>query len=132
VPFWRQACAEERTQACPYLEDMQQTYCVRGSAWACNEFGVLLAQRERDFAGAAEAFQRGCDLGLRAGCANIDTIRAGTATFETALPTLDDYPIILRGTKGPITDRTPSTLYARACDQGWPDACARGGGSGGD
>jgi hypothetical protein len=132
VPFWQQACAEERTQACPYLEDMQQTYCVRGSAWACNEFGVLLAQRERDFAGAAEAFQRGCDLGLRAGCANIDTIRAGTATFETALPTLDDYPIILRGTKGPITDRTPSTLYARACDQGWPDACARGGGSGGD
>jgi hypothetical protein len=130
VPFWQQACAEERPQACPYLEDMQQTYCFRGSAWACNEFGVLLAQRERDFAGAAEAFQRGCDLGFRPGCANITMIRAGTGAFETALPTLADYPIILRGTKGPITDRTPSTLYARACDQGWPDACARGGGPG--
>ena len=130
VPFWQQACAEERPYACPYLENMQQTYCVRGSGWACNEFGVLLAQRELDLGGAAEVFQRGCDLGFRAGCANGGIVRAGAGTFDRPPPTLNDYPLILRGTKGPISDRTPSTLYARACQQGWPGTCGQNGGSG--
>ena len=42
-------------------------------------------------------------------------------------PTLADYPIILRESKGPITDLRPSALYARACSQGWPDTCAQAG-----
>jgi hypothetical protein len=45
--------------------------------------------------------------------------------FEQAMPTLADYVIVLRGSKGPIADRTPSALHARACGQGWPDACGR-------
>ena len=125
VPFWQQACAEERPYACQYLADMEQTHCFRESGWACNEFGVLIAQREFDFAGAAESFQRGCRFGFPASCTNRDRLSGGARTFERGAPTLDDYPIILRGTKGPIDDRTPSTLYARACEQGWPDACAR-------
>jgi hypothetical protein len=131
VPFWQQACAENRSYACPYLEDMQATYCFRGSGWACNEYGVLLAQRERDLGGAAEAFQKGCELGFPSGCANLNTVRpGGTAAFASSPPTLTDYPIILRGTKGPITDSTPSTLYARACEQGFPRTCGQGGGAG--
>ena len=45
------------------------------------------------------------------------------AAFERAPPPLDDYPIILRGSKGPITDRDPAALRALACRQGWPGAC---------
>jgi hypothetical protein len=130
VPFWQQACAEERPNACGYLENMQQTYCVRGSGWACNEFGVLLAQRERDIDGAIEVFQRGCDLGFEASCDNGSVVRAGDSTFDRPPPTASDYPIVLRGTKGPIVDQTPASLYARACAQGWPGTCRPGGGSG--
>jgi hypothetical protein len=42
---------------------------------------------------------------------------------QTALPSLEDFPIILRGSKAPITDLTPVALYARACNQGWPGTC---------
>jgi hypothetical protein len=125
VPFWQQACAEARPYACQYLTDMQQTHCVRRSGWSCNDFGVSAAQRDFDFAAAADAFQRGCELGFPASCRNRDSLAAGARTFERAPPTLDDYPIILRGTKGPVTDQTPSSLYARACKQGWPDTCGR-------
>jgi hypothetical protein len=52
-------------------------------------------------------------------------MNAGTEPVERGNPTLADYPIILRGSKGPITDRTPAALYARACLQGWPDTCGR-------
>jgi hypothetical protein len=38
-----------------------------------------------------------------------------------------DYPIILKGSKGPITERTPADLYALACREGWPDTCGRTG-----
>jgi hypothetical protein len=125
VPFWQQACAEARPYACQYLADMQQTHCVRGSGWSCNDFGVSAAERNFDFAAAADGFQRGCELAFPTGCTNRDRISAGGRTFERAPPELKDYPIILRGTKGPISDRTPSLLYARACEQGWPDTCGR-------
>jgi hypothetical protein len=125
VPFWQQACTEERPYACAYLADMQQTYCVRESGWACNEYGVMLARLAHDLPGAAESFQRGCMLGFPTSCANRDSLSSGGRTFERADPTLNDYPIILRGTKGPISDRTPSALQARACEQGWPGACGQ-------
>ena len=38
-------------------------------------------------------------------------------------PTAVDYQFILRGSKGPIRDREPAELYARACELGWPNAC---------
>jgi len=129
VPFWQQACAQERPYACEYLESMHQTHCVRESAWACNEYGLLMAQREFDVAGARESFERACTLGFATGCANFEKLSGGLRTFEHATPTLHDYPIILRGTKGPITDTVPSALYARACQQGWPDTCGRADGA---
>jgi hypothetical protein len=43
-----------------------------------------------------------------------------------ALPTLADYPIILRGSKGPVRERTPERLTSLACRQGWVHACAGG------
>jgi hypothetical protein len=111
LPFWDQACREGQPRACAYLANLRTIFCNAGSGWACNE---------------AASFERGCRLGFVPACRN--ALRPASApnenrTFERAPPTLADYPIVLRGGKGPLTDRTPSTLIARACDQGWPDAC---------
>ena len=72
----------------------------------------------------ALAFARGCELGFEPACDNLRAMaEAMSASFERAPPRLDDYPIILRGSKGPIADREPAALHARACRQGWPGAC---------
>ena len=110
LPFWDQACRAGRPRACAYAADLQSIYCSAGSGWACNEAG---------------SFERGCRLGFLPACRNAVRLSNGNAPFERARPTLADYPIVLRGGKGPIPDRTPSALRARACEQGWPDACAR-------
>lgn len=123
VPFWQQACGEGRPHACAYLAVLHSNFCRQGSGWACNELAILQAEREPDRTEAAAWFERGCELGFTPACRNIERTIAVTATAETASPTLQDYPIILRGSKAPITDLTPSALYARACSQGWPDTC---------
>jgi hypothetical protein len=137
LPFWQQACDEGRPYACPYLADLQVSFCSQGSAWSCNEAGiqhVLLAQsgedqRRLDAAGAAQHFNRGCELGSAVACENVRRMANGILRLASAAPTVEDYPIILRGSKGPITDRRSTALYERACDQGWPGACGRGGSS---
>ena len=135
VPFWQQACTEGRPYACPYLADMQLRFCRSGSAWACNEAGVLhvaLARsgedaRRLDPLDAAGALQQGCDSGFELACHNLEALTVGLGSLERGPPALDDFPIILRGTKGPITDYSPAYLYARACSQGWADTCGRTG-----
>jgi hypothetical protein len=135
LPFWQQACEAGRPYACPYVADLQVTYCAQGSAWSCNEAGIhhlLLAQsgedgRRLDAAGAVPHFTRGCDLGSAVACENVRRMAAGAARLASAAPTVEDYAIVLRGSKGPIADRTPAALYARACEQGWPDTCDRAG-----
>jgi len=123
LPFWRQACTDERPYACSYVANVQSSFCSRGSGWACNEIGILQAQRELDPAAAAESIQRGCGLGFVPACDNINRLTAGAGTLQSAPPMVEDYPIILRGSKGPVTERTPSALYALACKEGWPDTC---------
>ena len=133
VPFWQGACGEGRPYACSYLAGMQLTFCRSGSGWACNEAGMLqLAlsrsgedQRRVDPLDATATLRRGCDLGFGPACQNLDSLTSGLGTFEHGPPRLEDYPIILRGTKGPITDHSPASLYARACSQGWDDTCGR-------
>ena len=62
-----------------------------------------------------------CGQGSRWAC-TVEQIDPGNA--RGPLPTLDDYPIILRGSKGPIRDRRPADLTALACREGWTHACA--------
>jgi hypothetical protein len=132
MPFWRKACEDGRAYACPYLADMQIGACNRGSGWACNEAGLLHIalsrsgedSRRLDPAGAAEPLDRGCQLRFEAACRNLRTLTSGGA-LTSAPPTLKDYPIVLRGSKGEIRERTPSALYALACREGWPDTCAQ-------
>ena len=126
LPFWRQACTDEREYACPYLENVVSNRCDRGSGWACNELGILQAERELDHAGAAESIRRGCALGFSPACVNANRV-ATAGTPESAPPTLEDYPIILRGSKGPITERSRAALEALACRQGWPGTCQQRG-----
>jgi hypothetical protein len=132
MPFWRKACEDGRPYACPYLADLQVSACNRGSGWACNEAGMLHIALSRsgedarrlDPAGAAEPLERGCRLGFEAACGNLEVLTKGGA-LTGAPPTLKDYPIILRGSKGEIRERTPSDLYKLACREGWPDTCNR-------
>ena len=133
LPFWRKACEDGRAYACPYLADLETSFCDRGSGWACNEAGLMHIALSRsgedlrrlDPARAAEPLRRGCELGFAAACGNLRTLTSGSGTFASAPPALDDYPVILRGSKGEIREREPSALYALACHEGWPGTCGR-------
>src|SRR5262245_24266133 len=124
VPFWQQACQQGRPDACRYLADMQARHCNSGSGWACNELGILQARREHDYVGALESMQRGCERGFLPACDNASR-RTGGDAFKSGPPTMRDYPIVLRGSKAPITERSPAALLARACREGWAGACGR-------
>ena len=132
LPFWQQACEDGRSYACPYLADLESSFCDQGSGWACNQAGLMHLALSRsgedlrrlDPAGAAKPLQRGCSLGFEVACGNLDTLNTGTGAFATASPALADYPIILRGSKGAIREREPAALYALACREGWPGACS--------
>jgi hypothetical protein len=67
-----------------------------------------------------------CDRGSSWSCHEFSILnaQAGYSRSMSAPPTLDDYPIILRGSKGPIRERTPAALNALACRQGWTEACS--------
>jgi hypothetical protein len=122
TPFWEQACATDRRDACLNLYFLQDGYCADGSAWACNEIGVLLAERYDNRPRAAAAFERACALQFSAACDNARTLARGGALRRDA-PTAADYRVILRGSKGPLRDTDTATLFARACTLGWPEAC---------
>ena len=132
LPFWQAACAGDRPGACRYLAARLSGHCAAGSGWACNEIGVLLRTRPEAAAAAGEAdpraasaawFDQGCALGFGPACRNLGPTAGAPGPFDRAPPTPDDWPVVLRGSKGPVADRTPGALLARACRQGWPDAC---------
>jgi hypothetical protein len=122
TPFWEQACAAARRDACLNLYFLQEGYCADGSAWACNEVGILLAERYGNRATAAAAFNRACTQQFAAACDNAEALANGSALRRDS-PTPADYRHILRGSKGPIEDLEPEELYARACELGWPGSC---------
>jgi len=93
LPFWQQACAEGRPYACPYLESIVSSDCDRGSMWACEELAIL----------------------------QDDSARYHPRTLARA--SADDYPIVLRGSKGPIRNVSRAGLEALACHEGWPGTC---------
>ena len=124
LPFWQQACDNGRAHACQYVVNLKTNYCNLGSGWACNEIGIGEAQRNLGHA-AIEEFRDACNLGFVPACDNLNQVASGTTALRRELPTLKDYPIILRGNKGPITDREPTALYELACKEGWPSTCER-------
>ena len=119
LPFWQDACQKMRPNSCSHAEQLETTLCRAGSGWACNELGILRSERSADPIGALASWQQGCDNGFATACSNaLDGGRRRTP------PTPADYPILLRGSKAPLTGLSPSTLSARACREGWIDACS--------
>ncbi len=74
-------------------------------------------------ASAVKAFQRGCASNFPPACENANQVAAGGGVVKGGPPTVEDYAVLLQGGKGPIRDRRPSALYARACSQGWAGTC---------
>lgn len=130
LPFWLDACSEGSERACEYVTFMTANYCNRGSGWACNEWGIFEAAFGRADV-ALSAFRRACELDFQPGCKNVrraDSAGKPIDVRELARdrPPLEELPIVLRGSRGPIETRDPDTLYAMACDQGWTTFCQRG------
>jgi hypothetical protein len=124
IPFWQQSCQNDRARACRYLTQLHTIYCRAASGWSCNELGILQAGKEMNRTAALASMERGCELGFQPACANAVTLTNGGSPARGS-PPVEDLPILLRGSKGPITDRSVVSLYARACEQGWPDSCGR-------
>jgi hypothetical protein len=124
TPFWEQACASDKRDACLNLYFLHDGYCEEGSAWSCNESAILLAERYDNPVQAAAMFARACTLQFAAACENARTLERG-GPFRHDDPTANDLRYVLRGSKGPIDERDPAALYARACELGWPGACGR-------
>lgn len=121
LPFWMQACADGSDRACSYAAYLTLAYCNNGSGWACNEAGV---HRLRAGESPQALFHRSCELGFPDGCRNEQQSDPEVGRLARAGPRLEDLPIVLRGTKPPLTERDPERLYALACDQGWSAMCA--------
>ena len=122
VPFWEQACAEGRPQACARLVQIQTNYCGDNAGWACNELGlhhregtVAAADPER----ALEHFAQACELRFQAGCVNLLDPAAAVRADPRAL----DLRLLLREAGPNLLDMPEPALYARACDHGWTFAC---------
>jgi hypothetical protein len=121
VPFWEQACAEERPLACQGLLQIETNYCGDNAGWACNELGrhftdgaIVTTDAER----ALGYFGQACELRFQAGCLNLrdgDTI----STDPRAL----DLRLLLREAGPNLLDMPEPALFARACDHGWTFAC---------
>ena len=122
VPFWEQACADDRPQACARLIRIETNYCGDNAGWACNELGrhyrqgaVVDADPER----ALEHFARACEARFQAGCVNLLN-RASTVRAD---PRALDLRLLLREAGPNLLDMPEPAIYARACDHGWSFAC---------
>jgi TPR repeat protein len=124
LPFWQQACEEDRPTGCKRLIQLEAMYCGDSSAWACNELGRQYATgtvTEADPDRALGYFSRACELRFQAGCLNL--LSAGR--YEQAPPKPLDLRLLLREGGKNLMDMPEPELYARACEHAWTFACAR-------
>lgn len=122
VPFWQQACTEERPGACATLMQLETTYCNDNSGWACNELGVQLRQgsiTEAEPEVALGYFSRACELRYQAGCVNLLDPDASARANPRPL----DLQLLLREGGRNLSELSEAQLYARACEHGWSFAC---------
>ena len=92
LPFWQQACREQRPHACPYLVDMQASFCDAGIGLGVQRIrpyserdmsGASRGPREAGSGGTSAAFERACELGFQTGCRNLTAIEgARRANFR--------------------------------------------------
>ena len=128
LPFWEQACAEDRPQACARLIQIESNYCGDNAGWACNELGRHY--REGTIVSADPALALGflsqaCELRFQAGCVNLLHQQPRT-THTRADPRALDLRLLLREAGPNLLEMPEPELYARACDHGWTFACDSG------
>ena len=122
VPFWQQACGEDRRKACDTLLLIESVYCDDGAGWACNELGLhhaegIIAAPDPELSQAY--FSRACEVRFRTGCLNL--VRPGRLARD--VPRIIDLRAMLREGKQNLLNMPEEELYARACVHGWAFAC---------
>ncbi len=129
IPFWEQACADGRRNACERLVQIESSYCGDNSGWACNELGrhytggkVTAADSEL----ALGYFSRACETRFSAGCVNL----LAPESLSQANPRALDLRLLLREGGVNLMEMSEPDLYARACDHGWTFACQSAPGEG--
>lgn len=128
LPFWEQACAADKPQACARLLRIEASYCGDNAGWACNELGrhytegrLVPTDPERAFA----YFSRACEGRFQAGCVNL----LDASTPARANPRAFDLRLLVREGGPNLMEMPEPELYARACKHGWEFACSAAGAS---
>jgi TPR repeat protein len=105
---WTDACTEFAPEGghCPadFPRDEAKTACDQGNACACMKLGGFVGCKKADRVAATELFQRACDHGLIASCANLGVI-------------------VFWGMDVPADKPRGLTLWQKACDGGYAFAC---------
>lgn len=123
IPFWENACDGGRVKACDNLAAMHQRYCDDGSAWSCNELGVLGVTGKTKVENPAALFRHACESSLVAGCENVSAVTHNRTPDKRGDPRLPDYLLVLQGGRGPLPDLPPAEIFQRACDEGFVAGC---------
>lgn len=122
LPFWEQACANDLTNACARMLQLEASYCGDNAAWACNEIGVHYREgriTEPDEELSLAYFSRGCELKFRAACLNL--LDADLVARE--VPHELDLRLLLREGGQNLMTLSKQELYERACEHDWTFAC---------
>ena len=88
LPFWVEACAANRPQACQRMLRIEGSYCTDNAGWACNELGRHYLEGRLVAADADRAqayFARACEGRFQAGCVNLLDARTPAARQPTRL-----------------------------------------------
>jgi len=123
LPFWEEACAAGRPQACERLLRIEASYCADNAGWACNELGRHYIEGRLvspDVDRALAYFARSCEGRFQAGCVNL----LDPEMPARADPRAFDLRLLLREGGPNLIDTPEAELYARACRHGWRFACA--------
>lgn len=124
LPFWVQACEENKPRACERLLRIEANYCGDNAGWACNELGRHYLEGrivEKDDERAIAYFSRACEGRFQAGCVNL----LDQSTISTANPRAIDLRLLVREGGMNLLEMPEPDLYQRACRHGWSFACER-------
>jgi len=124
LPFWQQACGDGKRNACTRLLQLETTYCLDKSAWACNELGGHYAEGRIVTADSEQSltlFARACELRFQPACGNL----LHRSPIQHAPPHVLDLRLLLREGGRNLMEMPEPDLYVRACAHGWTFACRR-------
>jgi hypothetical protein len=124
LPFWSQACDENRPFACERFLRIETSYCRDNAGWACNELGRHYVEGRllsRDLERAYALFSRACEARFQAGCVNLLDLSEPARSDPRPV----DLRLLLREGGPNLVDVPEPELYSRACRHGWTFACAR-------